>query len=100
MKIAYSRRNADDSSNDRGLCSTMIEFNELNLTYPIEVMRKAKNGGSVRKYLVDVNGNASPACEFIATALCRCLSSTAFLGSVNLRKWPRVDFYYFRGDHF
>ena len=78
MKIAYSRRNPYDSSNDCGLCSTMVEFNELNTTYPIEVMIKAKNEGSVRKYLVDVNGNAGPACEFIATALCRCLSSTVF----------------------
>ena len=44
MKIAYSRRKSDDS-NDCGLCSTMIELTELNLTYPIEVMIKAKNGG-------------------------------------------------------
>ena len=78
MKIAYSRRNPYDSSNDCGLCSTMVEFNELNTTYPIEVMIKAKNEGSVRKYLVDVNGNAGPACELIATALYRCLSSTVF----------------------
>ena len=68
MKIAYSRRKSDDSSNDYGLCSTMIEFTELNKTYPIEVMIKKKDGGS--EYLVDVNGNAGPACEFIATALC------------------------------
>lgn len=73
LEVSYDQNQSDrSSSNSCTLCKTKIEIK--NTTDPIVVL--------ISEHQAYVQDNIFPACP------------------VNLQKWPKVDWHYFKGDHF